>query len=63
VGEKPFAQSIILFTFGTSTSPETQILRMAKAKKENSKPRADIDFEQELWDAANELRGAVAENQ
>jgi type I restriction enzyme M protein len=36
---------------------------MAKAKKENSKPKADIDFEQELWDAANELRGAVAENQ
>ena len=28
-----------------------------------SKPKADIDFEQELWDAANELRGAVAENQ
>jgi type I restriction enzyme M protein len=36
---------------------------MAKAKKENTKPKADIDFEQELWDAANELRGAVAENQ
>jgi type I restriction enzyme M protein len=28
-----------------------------------SKPKGDIDFEQELWDAANELRGAVAENQ
>ncbi|MFC2125546.1 N-6 DNA methylase [Bacteroidota bacterium] len=25
--------------------------------------RPDIDFEKELWDAANELRGAVAENQ
>jgi type I restriction enzyme M protein len=36
---------------------------MAKIKKANNKPRADIDFEQELWDAANELRGAVAENQ
>ena len=24
--------------------------------------KADIDFEKELWDAANELRGAVAEN-
>lgn len=28
-----------------------------------TKPKADIDFEQQLWDAANELRGAVAENQ
>jgi type I restriction enzyme M protein len=27
------------------------------------KNKADIDFEQELWSAANELRGAVAENQ
>ena len=36
---------------------------MAKAAKENNKPKADIDFEQELWNAANELRGAVAENQ
>ncbi len=35
---------------------------MAKSTKTN-KPKADIDFEQELWDAANELRGAVAENQ
>jgi type I restriction enzyme M protein len=34
---------------------------MAKTVKQ--KPKADIDFEQELWDAANELRGAVAENQ
>jgi len=25
--------------------------------------KADIDFEQELWKVANELRGAVAENQ
>src|SRR3954453_11116514 len=36
---------------------------MAKSNKENSKPKADIDFEEELWKAANELRGAVAENQ
>lgn len=39
---------------------------MAKTKKESnysSKPKADIDFESELWEAANELRGAVAENQ
>ncbi len=28
-----------------------------------AKPKADIDFESELWGAANELRGAVAENQ
>ncbi|WP_262891296.1 type I restriction-modification system subunit M [Adhaeribacter swui] len=28
-----------------------------------TKPKADIDFENELWNAANELRGAVAENQ
>lgn len=34
---------------------------MAKARSE--KPKADIDFENELWNAANELRGAVAENQ
>jgi type I restriction enzyme M protein len=33
------------------------------AKTKNSKPKADIDFEDELWNAANELRGAVAENQ
>jgi len=33
------------------------------AKNVKSTPKADIDFEQELWDAANELRGAVAENQ
>ena len=25
-------------------------------------PKPDIDFEKELWDAANELRGAVSEN-
>lgn len=29
----------------------------------NNSPKADIDFEKELWQAANELRGAVAENQ
>ena len=34
---------------------------MAKNKTKPSK--ADIDFENELWNAANELRGAVAENQ
>ena len=28
-----------------------------------TKPKGDIDFEKELWDVANELRGAVAENQ
>ena len=32
-------------------------------KTNQTKPRADIDFEKELWSAANELRGAVAENQ
>jgi type I restriction enzyme M protein len=34
-----------------------------KIKSHNGKPKADIDFENELWEAANELRGAVAENQ
>jgi type I restriction enzyme M protein len=34
---------------------------MAKAKKPDLK--GDIDFENDLWNAANELRGAVAENQ
>jgi len=29
----------------------------------NNQLKADIDFEKELWAAANELRGAVAENQ
>ena len=33
------------------------------AKSRTSKLKADIDFENELWNAANELRGAVAENQ
>ncbi len=36
---------------------------MAKSKNQNNKPKADIDFEAELWNAANELRGAVAENE
>ncbi len=36
---------------------------MAKIKAEIAKPKADIDFEKELWNVANELRGAVAENQ
>jgi hypothetical protein len=35
---------------------------MVKAYKENSEPKADIDFEEELWKAANELHGAVPEN-
>src|SRR6478735_11673348 len=34
---------------------------MSTAKK--TKLKADIDFESELWNAANELRGAVAENE
>ncbi len=33
------------------------------AKNIKAKPKGDIDFENELWNAANELRGAVAENQ
>ncbi|MCA6438045.1 MAG: SAM-dependent DNA methyltransferase [Bacteroidetes bacterium] len=36
---------------------------MVKKKQEISKPKADIDFEKDLWGVANELRGAVAENQ
>lgn len=36
---------------------------MSKTKTVYAKPKADIDFETELWNAANELRGAVAENQ
>ena len=36
---------------------------MATNNAPSAKPRADIDFENELWNAANELRGAVAENQ
>ena len=36
---------------------------MSKKLSPPAKPKADIDFEKELWDAANELRGAVAENQ
>ena len=36
---------------------------MAKKNTPATKPKADIDFENELWNAANELRGAVAENQ
>jgi type I restriction enzyme M protein len=33
------------------------------AKEKTAKPKGDIDFESELWNAANELRGAVAENE
>ncbi|AKQ46716.1 DNA methyltransferase [Rufibacter radiotolerans] len=36
---------------------------MAKKNTPNTPPKGDIDFEKELWDVANELRGAVAENQ
>lgn len=36
---------------------------MAKKNTPAAAPKADIDFENELWNAANELRGAVAENQ
>ncbi len=36
---------------------------MAKKKAEENKAKADIDFEKDLWNVANELRGAVAENQ
>ncbi len=36
---------------------------MAKKSKETDKPKGDIDFEKDLWNVANELRGAVAENQ
>ncbi len=37
---------------------------MAKnVAKAVEKSKADIDFEKELWNVANELRGAVAENQ
>ena len=36
---------------------------MAKKKTDTPKLKGDIDFEKHLWDAANELRGAVAENQ
>jgi type I restriction enzyme M protein len=36
---------------------------MAQPDTRSTKPKADIDFQKELWDVANELRGAVAENQ
>src|ERR1035437_10808424 len=38
-------------------------ITMGKAKTASKIPKADIDFEAHLWNAANELRGAVAENQ
>ena len=38
-------------------------LKYKPAAKADAKPKADIDFEKELWGVANELRGAVAENQ
>lgn len=34
-----------------------------KKSRTSTKPKADIDFEKDLWNVANELRGAVAENQ
>lgn len=36
---------------------------MPTHKPKLEKPKADIDFEKDLWNVANELRGAVAENQ
>lgn len=36
---------------------------MPKIIQTTQKPKADIDFEKDLWNVANELRGAVAENQ
>ena len=33
---------------------------MAKKNIEIVKPKGDIDFEKDLWNVANELRGAVA---
>src|SRR5580658_5676941 len=50
-----FLHYFYLFNFHLS-------IRMSKSTRK-VKPKADIDFEGELWDAANELRGAVAENQ
>jgi len=37
--------------------------KYVQKKEISKKPKADIDFEKELWNVANELRGAVAENQ
>lgn len=36
---------------------------MPKKQLSPARARGDIDFEKELWDATNELHGAVAENQ
>lgn len=33
------------------------------AKTQKTTVKANFDFEQQLWDAANELHGTVAENQ
>lgn len=41
------------------------VLKEFEVKDHREQPlmsKADIDFEKELWDAANELRGAVSEN-
>ena len=40
-----------------------QIAIIFKSRMSKTTIKADINFEQELWKAANELRGAVAENQ
>jgi type I restriction enzyme M protein len=50
-----------LFFFITFDSPT--LLYLELPMKSNNVTKADIDFEKELWAAANELRGAVAENQ
>ncbi len=36
---------------------------MSNLPKITTKPKADTDFEKELWDTVNERRGAMAENQ
>jgi type I restriction enzyme M protein len=40
-----------------------QFFNSSKRTMSKATVKADINFEQELWKAANELRGAVAENQ
>lgn len=46
--------------------PKTKTTKLKSPSKAPSKakatPTTDIDFEKELWEAANELRGAVSEN-
>ena len=38
------------------------LLKISYTQVHHYMAKADIDFEKELWDAANELRGAVSEN-